>query len=441
MTIGSIGKLPTAIRSPNLVNMRSKTRRTVVFIECAAAMGGVQFSTLYLAQSLDQAQWKPIVICPEEGDLTRACRDSGVETHVLDQPRLWSTSVRFGRTARLPNPAAWAWDAYAIRSGARRLRSLLVQTCPDLVVTKGLSSHFIGAFTARKLGIPCVWHLQDFISERNFGINRRAFGWAARWLPQQIIVDGETIEKQLPQSARPRISVIHNGVDTNVFRPGIDGAGVRRELGIPNDHLVVGHVGRITPWKGQHYLIEAFACIADAYPKVSLLLAGSPVFDNDSYQRRLLNMTSQFGLEDRIKFAGYRHDLPNVLGAMDVFAFTSIEKDTSPLVLLSAMSSGLPIVAFDIAGVRELMANEDQFLLVPVEGVAELERKLSAVLTNEDLRRSLGAAARKQATTEFDVHKYTARIEQVFREALRDGQPSAKEAFPEIRQPASELHL
>src|SRR5712691_9675152 len=89
---------------------------TVVFVESAASMGGVQFSTLYLAQRLDRARWKPIVICPAEGDLTQACRDAGVETQVLEQTSLWSTSVRVGERLRLPNPAAWAWDGYAIRT-------------------------------------------------------------------------------------------------------------------------------------------------------------------------------------------------------------------------------------------------------------------------------------------------------------------------------------
>src|SRR5258706_10854108 len=88
--------------------------RTVVFVESAAAMGGVQFSTLYLAQRLNRERWKPIVICPEEGDLTQACRDAGVETQVLNQPSLLSTSVRVGSQLRLPNPLAWAWGGYAI---------------------------------------------------------------------------------------------------------------------------------------------------------------------------------------------------------------------------------------------------------------------------------------------------------------------------------------
>jgi glycosyltransferase involved in cell wall biosynthesis len=393
--------------------MQSERPKTIVFVESAAAMGGVQFSTLYLAQNLNPAQWNPIVLCPAEGDLTRACRDAGVEARVLAQPRLWSTSVRVGGSARLPNPFAWIWNGYAMSRAARRLKNFLLQAAPDLVVTKGLSSHFSGGWAARKLGIPCVWHVQDLISERTLGIYRRAFALAARSLPQHIVVDGIAIERQLPGSLRSRISVVHNGIDTHVFRPGLDGSGVREELRIPKDHLVVGNAARITPWKGQHHLIEAFARIAGDQPNVTLLLAGSPLFDNDTYQRRLLSLTSQFGLQDRIKFAGYRHDLPNVLAAMDIFAFTSIEKDTSPLALLSAMSCGLAIVAFDIEGVLELVTN-DQCLLTPAGRVEELADSLQRLIADKDLRHLFGARARQLAVESLSLESYTTRLEEIF---------------------------
>src|SRR5439155_15872758 len=192
--------------------MQSARRDTIVFVESAAAMGGVQFSTLYLAQSLDRARWNPIVVCPEEGDLTRACRDAGVETQVVAYPKLLSTSIRVGRSARLPNAIAWVWDAFVMSRAVRSLTNFLRRTSPDVVVTKGLSSHFVGGLAARKSLIPCVWHVQDFISERSFGIYRRVFGWAARWFPQSVIVDGGMIEKQLPGSLQSRTSVVHNGV-------------------------------------------------------------------------------------------------------------------------------------------------------------------------------------------------------------------------------------
>ncbi len=387
--------------------------RKIVFVECAAAMGGVQFSTLYLAQHLDPARWKPIVVCPEEGDLTDACGRLGIQAQVLEQPKLRSTSFRIGNDIRFPNPLAWMWDGVATLVAVRRLANLLKQAKTDLVITKGLFSHFYGGLAARKLGIPCIWHVQDFISERFLGLYRRTFGLAARLLPDRIIADGAAIGRQL-RSVEDRVSIILNGVDSNVFQPGIDGASVRAELDLPDGAIVIGHVGRMTPWKGQHYLLEAFARIAREVPNAYLVFVGDPVFDTDSYQNKLLNLTADLGLVERVRFAGYRHNLPEALAAMDVFAFTSVEKDTSPLTLLSAMATGLPIVAFAIEGVRELIDEDEQLLLVPPRETEALAESLLRLLSDPDLRRRLSASARRQAENKFSLERHVTKMEQVF---------------------------
>ncbi|HEY2971138.1 MAG TPA: glycosyltransferase family 4 protein [Pyrinomonadaceae bacterium] len=387
--------------------------RKIVFVECAAAMGGVQFSTLYLVQHLDPARWTPIVVCPEEGDLTEACRRLHIQVDVLDQPKLRSTSFRIRNDVRLPDPMAWLWDVVAMLIASRRLARFLAQTKPHLVVTKGLFSHFYGGLAARQLGIPCIWHVQDFISERFLGLYRRAFGLAARVLPNHIIADGAAIGRQL-NPVKDRLSVILNGVDSNVFQPGTDGASVRAELGLPAGAIVIGHVGRMTPWKGQHYLLEAFARIARESPNAYLVFVGDPVFDTDSYQNKLLNLTAELGLVERVRFAGYRHDMPEVLAAMDVFAFTSVEKDTSPLTLLSAMASGLPIVAFAIEGVRELVDEGEQLLLVTPREADALAESLVRLLSDPKLRHRLGASARRQAEAKFSLERHVTSIEEVF---------------------------
>ena len=387
--------------------------RKIVFVECAAAMGGVQFSTLYLVQHLDPARWTPIVVCPEEGDLPEACRRLHIQVDVLEQPKLRSTSFRIRNDVRLPDPTAWLWDVVAMLIASRRLARFLAQTKPHLVVTKGLFPHFYGGLAARQLGIPCIWHVQDFISERFLGLYRRAFGLGARVLPNHIIADGAAIGRQL-NPVKDRLSVILNGVDSNVFQPGNDGASVRAELGLPADAIVIGHVGRMTPWKGQHYLLEAFARIARESPNAYLVFVGDPVFDTDSYQNKLLNLTAELGLVERVRFAGYRHDMPEVLAAMDVFAFTSVEKDTSPLTLLSAMASGLPIVAFAIEGVRELVDEGEQLLLVPPREADALAESLLRLLSDPELRHRLGASARRQAEAKFSLERHVTSIEEVF---------------------------
>jgi glycosyltransferase involved in cell wall biosynthesis len=390
-------------------------RRTVAFVTGGAAMAGVEFNALRLAERLNRARWNVVLVCPEEGDLTAAFRRAGLTVHVLPRRRMLSSSIRIGPRWRVPNPFACAWDVGVILGAARSLARLLAdEVRPDLVVTKGMFSHFYGALAARRCGGPCLWHAEDFISERWLGLFRRGFGAAARRLPTAVAVIGEPIAEQLPDDVRGRVRVIHNGADTGAFRPGADGTAARGELGIPADALVVGHVARLTPWKGQRHLLEAFARLAGGVPRARLLLVGSPVFDSDSYERSLKARAAALGLGERVVFAGHRRDVSRVLAAMDVLAYPSVEKDNCPLSLLEAMATGLPVVAFDIPGVRLVLDGPDAGLLVPVEDDVALAEALCRLLTDEGLRGRLGAGARRRVEQAFSLDAHVRRFEQAF---------------------------
>jgi glycosyltransferase involved in cell wall biosynthesis len=394
-------------------------RRVVAFVTGGAAMAGVEFNAIRLAEHLDRSRWQIVLICPEEGDLTDAFRRAGLTVHVLPRRRMLSSSIRLGSHWRIPNPFACAWDIGVIMSAARSLARLLAnEVRPELVVTKGMFPHFYGALAARRCGVPCLWHGEDFISERWFGLFRRGFGAAARRLPAAIAVIGEPIARQLPADMQDRVRVIHNGGDTHAFRPGGDGMPVRRELGIPTDAVVVGHVARLTPWKGQRYLLEAFGRLAEDVPTARLLLVGSPVFDSDTYEKSLKARVAELGLGDRVVFAGHRRDVARVLAAMDVLAYPSIEKDNCPLSLLEAMATGLPIIAFDIPGVRLVIDGPDDGLLVPVADVAALADGLRRLLTDGEQRRRLGAGARRRVEEAFSLDLHVRRFEQAFHELI-----------------------
>lgn len=380
--------------------------RTVAFVCGSAAMSGVEFSLLYLLQRLDRTEWTPVVLCLEEGDLTAACREIGVAAHLVKARALYSTSMRFGNDRRLPNPAALAWNSCSLALAGASAARLFRKLNPQIVVTKGVFAHVYGGLAARRLRTPCIWHLQDFISERHWGAYRWLFATLAARIPARLVADGSSIRGQLPPAVQARTSVVYNGVDTAAFRPGRDGGRVRRELGIPSDALVIGSVARLTPWKGQHYLLEAFARTAADMPKAVLLLVGGRLLDSDSYERKLRRMAAQTGLARRIVFAGHRADLPEVLAAMDVFVHTATEKDTCPLALVSAMASGLPVVAFDIEGVREVVRDGFEGLLAPRADASSLAEALLRTYRDLRLRERLGGASRRRAEESFSLERH-----------------------------------
>jgi glycosyltransferase involved in cell wall biosynthesis len=392
----------------------------VALVDVSAQMSGVEFSTLYLAQNLDRARWQPLVICPEEGELPTQCRAHGIEVTIVPHARFFSTSMRLGNR-RVPNPFAWLWNAAAFLPTARRLAKQLRASQIQLVVTKGLLAHFYGGLAARMARIPCVWHVQDRVSERMGALYPALVATAGNTFAREIIADAESIARQFRlRVSRERLTVIWNGVDTNEFSPRVDGTAVRSEWGDATNQMLIGCIARLTPWKGQHVLLDAFARVAEKFPNARLVFVGSPMFDSDDYMLQLRAQTETQNLASRVVFAGFRKDLPHVLAALDIVAHPALEKDSTPLAVVSALASGKAIVCAAVDGTAELFAEGENGLLFPPGDVDALTAQLTRVLSDGDLRKQLGQNARAFAERELSVEQFTRKCEAIFERALEN---------------------
>ncbi len=392
--------------------------KTIAFVQVASQMSGVEFSTLYLAQHLDRARWSPLVICPSDGDLPQRCREQHIPVAIVPRARMYSTSIRIGRF-RIPNLLAWLLNLAAFDTSAQNLARFFATQRPALIVTKGLLAHFYGGLAAKRAGIPCVWHIQDRVSERLGLIFPALLAFGARAFAQQIIVDAESIARQVALAVpREHIHVIWNGVDIEQFHPGIDGASVRAEWQVAPDDLLIGIVGRLTPWKGQHLLLDAFARIANEFPRARVVLIGSALFDTDAYALSLRAQIEHLGIGARVHFAGFRWDMPHVLAALDVVAHTSIEKDSTPLAVVSAFAAGKALVCAHVDGIAELFDDGIDGLLFPPGDVDALTEKLALLLRDADLRTRLGRAARAKAERRLSIEQQTRACETVFEQVI-----------------------
>ncbi len=391
----------------------------IAIIEPTAQMSGVEFSTLYLAQHLERSRWHAVVVCPNEGPLTARCRESGIDVELVPGVRFFSTSALIvGR--KIPNPLAMAADVIAVGVAARRLAHFLKVRRPAVVLTKGLLAHFYGGLAAWGVRIPCVWHVQDRVSDRRGAFNAWVMGQSGARLAREIIADADSIARQLQPFVPPeRISVIWNGVDLDEFCPGGRGAALRSEWGAESGDVLVGNISRLTPWKGQRVLLDAFARVAPQFPKSRLILIGSALFESGEYARTLKQRAGDHGLDGRVVFAGFRADLAQALDALDIVAHTALEKESSPLAVVSALAAAKPIVCTRVDGTAELFDENVDGLLVSPGNVDELAQKLCQLLSDPVLRRRLGQAARRKAEHAFDVKLYAERCEQVLEHALR----------------------
>lgn len=188
-------------------------------------------------------------------------------------------------------------------------------------------------------------------------------------------------------------TVIPTGVDVQKYKNG-NGQAFRRELGIPRNAFVVGHVGRLAPEKNLMFLIEAAAVFLQQQPSAHLLVAGSgplrPELEQCLERENVLN---------RAHFAGQLQE-PDVIDAyhaMDVFAFSS-QSETQGIVLAEAMAAGLPVVALDAPAVDELVGDQHNGILVGRPDPPVFARALAAVAALQPEQRTAWAdAARKTA--------------------------------------------
>ena len=211
-----------------------------------------------------------------------------------------------------------------------------------------------------------------------------------------------------------RVAVIYHGVDVADFqRRKVARDRVRREFGFAPETFVVGTMGRLEPHKGHLEFIAAAEKVAERVPQAAFLVVGGPTRGEEEKAEVIYQRWRQSPIRDRIQFAGFREDVPEVLSAMDLFVFPS-HAEAFGLVLIEAMAAGLPIVTSNCDGVLDAVEDGvNAFMLDPtdVDGIAE---KIVLLAQDLQLRRKFSAASLELARKRFDLNRMADEIEQLY---------------------------
>jgi glycosyltransferase involved in cell wall biosynthesis len=211
-------------------------------------------------------------------------------------------------------------------------------------------------------------------------------------------------------ASEDKFSVVHSGINLGkFFNTSVDSAGMKRELGIPEDNLVVGTAGRLTPIKGQKYLIEVARKIVDIRPDTTFVFLGDGELLNE-----LKNIASRLGIEENVKFLGWRPDVAEVMSVFDVFVLPSLNEGMGR-VLVEAMALGKPIVASDVGGIPDLVIHGKNGYLVPVGDVEALAARIKELLDYPVKREEMGDTGRRYAAGYSSV-EMVKKIDQLYRE-------------------------
>jgi len=384
-------------------------------------MGGVQHSTLLLAEYLWlTGQYDIETLLPNSGPFADKLFQKSIPIKFY-KPILYKSTSKsfFNDRIRVPNPIAWAWNLTAILLNIFRIKKN-IKSNTDLVITKGLINHFASGLACKRLNIPVICHLQDLITNRYFGLMNIIFNLFVKIIPSYIVCDGQSIQESFWKYNKNKSMVILNGIKTDTFiRNKESRLIIRDELKIPIDGYVIGHVARVTPWKGQDLLLKAFLNYSTQNPNAYLLLIGTFLFDNDHYYNSIIKILESNSLSHRVIMPGYRDDLQAMYSAMDLFLYPSLEKDTSPLALLSAISSGLPIGVSNINSLTEIVDkcnNVDTFNPKKPNEMSALMKKYE----NYEIRKKTGWLNREACKSNFDISIHGQKFQRIIEQNRKD---------------------
>lgn len=375
-------------------------------------LGGSDEALLTLLRHLDRTRFEASVVLLEPGEFADEISDLGIRT--LTFPG-----------GRLRNPA------HVLRT-MLKLGRLLRRERPDLVVNWLSTAHLYVGPVALVVGIAdrCVWWQHDLhgsrIPERARARDRigtyrgRILDQLATAIPACAVGCVSEAVRAEQSSRRPRrhTFVTLNGIDEPTRAPE-DVSTLRAGMGIPNDATVVGIVGRLFAWKGQHLLLRALAEVVPGGGKVfGLFVGGGGHRANQGYEAYLARLTRELELEAQVLFTGQVANPIPYMRAMDIIVSASAPEPFG-LVLLEAMALEIPVIAVDAGGPAEIIVNEESGVLVPSNQPKDLVPAIQGLASDPHRRRQLGAGGRARYLDRFTGERMTRDLESKLEELAR----------------------
>jgi glycosyltransferase involved in cell wall biosynthesis len=387
----------------------AETRPTILQIIPELDTGGAELSTIEIADAVQSAGGRCIVLT-EGGRLVQRLRDTGAE-------------VRFFPAAA-KNPIRLLWNAH-------RITQLVKRESVSLIHARSRAPAWSAMLAARQTGVPFVTTYHGAYSEKS----------DAKRLYNSVMARGDVVIANSNYTAdlirmrygtpRAKLRVIYRGVDGRLFDPvnvATDRvAAVRRRWGVDDSKRLVLHAARLTTWKGQRYVIEAAALLAERglLDDVVFILAGDAQ-RRGAYRAGLQQQIDDAGLTDRVLLVGHEDDMAAAFRASYVAVVASIEPEAFGRAATEAMVMATPVIATDIGAPPETVlgrpgvpASRATGWLIPPEDAKSLADAVAEALAMSGTEHTrMGQRAREHVLSSFSLRQMKQQTLQVYDQLL-----------------------
>ena len=390
----------------------------MLLVTHTAEIGGAEIALLRLIDAIDPERFEFAACLFAHGALERELLSRGFAVHVLDAGalgRVTRTQVlalrRIVRTVTGSVRLAW------------RLHALIGTILPDVVVANSLKAAMITMPAVTGSGRPWVWHLHDRLSADY--LPRRlitALRAIARVGPRRIVANSEATAATLGRHRSTRVVVAYPGLDAAAFA----------DPRVPSTAGAIGMIGRVSTTKGQREFLDAVEILDAEGRQEDYRIIGAALFEDGAVEQALRERTARTPALHRVQWTGWVAQPGRALRALRLLVHASPVPEPFGQVVVEAMAAGVPVIATDAGGIREIL-DPDRTALSLAPGVRRgsagvlvapgdphaLAAAIGWALDHPDDTRAMAEAARTQALRRFPIALTAAVVERAWEEPRR----------------------
>lgn len=358
------------------------------------------------------------------GHQLRAARHAGYEVVGVSAPGPWTVGLAAEGIRHIPLPSSTrGWNPTADLRSVKEFWRILRRERPTILHTHNPKPGLYGRVLGRLAGVPIVINtVHGLYAAPDDPLLKRAVVYlleaiASRFSDQELVQSAEDVAvmKRFRLARPARITHLGNGVDLASYDPALvsepSHAGLREDLGIPSGMPIVGMVGRLVAEKGWPEFFEA----VNELRRQGLAFAALAIGPADTNKADAVTADQMREAEQNgVVFLGLRHDMRDLYGLMDIFVLPS-HREGFPRAAMEAAAMGVPLVASDIRGCREVVEHGVNGFLVPVRSGPDLARSIRTLLENEQLRLRMGRAGREIAAARFGADQVASTVLDTYR--------------------------
>jgi glycosyltransferase involved in cell wall biosynthesis len=278
-----------------------------------------------------------------------------------------------------------------------------------------------GPIAARLAGVKSIQH-DRLIMRRPVWLKRLLCAFIMKFNHRIAVVSDGVALAMFSKNGNVDTKIItcYDWLDMEMIGHSEESSNFRNEIRVSKEHVLIGAVGRLEPWKGQHVFVKAAAEVANSYPDARFVIVGGKVIGRgrEKYEDGLRAIASELQIENKLYFAGHRKDISNVMSALDIYVHCSVDPDPLPGVVMEAMEMGKAVVGPRAGGVPEQIDEGKTGLLYNPGDYQTMAETICRLIASPELARDYGIAGKKRALTVFNKEHLCRKMENVYEDML-----------------------